>query len=271
MDRTREAPALLNSQTQKIMSSVGRSVTLRAIGENLSTPATAQAGPSHQAIAPAWHTVIILVVLLGFSLLSYNRGNLPGVGGYGRVRGYALTMVMEWALTVFMWYGIRRRGVRMRDLVGGRWNSITDFLRDFGIAFSFLIVCGLGVNGLVTFLLGAKTPPSVRNLLPQTPTEIAVFLMLAMTAGFCEEAIFRGYLQRQFAALTRSMSGGILLQGIVFGAAHGYQGWKLMVSIAIFGITFGLMAIWRRSLRPGMIAHFLQDGIGGILGSHLMH
>jgi membrane protease YdiL (CAAX protease family) len=32
-----------------------------------------------------------------------------------------------------------------------------------------------------------------------------------------------------------------------------------MAVITIFGCLFGLLAQWRRSLRPGMIAHFLQD------------
>jgi membrane protease YdiL (CAAX protease family) len=36
------------------------------------------------------------------------------------------------------------------------------------------------------------------------------------------------------------------------------------VKIALFGLVFGLFAIWRRSLRPGMIAHALTDIVGGI-------
>lgn len=159
----------------------------------------------------------------------------------------------------------------MRDLVGGRWARFSDFLRDVGITIAFLIICFAGVTNGVAHLLKTTTPASVRNLLPQGPKEIALYLLLALTAGFCEEVIFRGYLQRQFAALTHAISGGIVLQGIAFGAAHGYQGWKMMTTIAVYGITFGLLAAWRRSLRPGMIAHFIQDGLGGLLGRHLMH
>jgi uncharacterized protein len=236
----------------------------------LSTPATSQIGASHDAIAPAWHTIIVLFVLFGFSLLGACNGNLPGISAHGRTRGYALIIVMEWGITAFIWYGISRHNVRMRDLIGGRWNSFTDFLRDFGIGIAFMIVCGFGVTTAVAHLLKASTPSSLRSLFPHGPTEIIAYLMLALTAGFCEEVIFRGYLQRQFSALTRTATGGLLLQGIAFGAGHGYQGWKLMVAIAVFGIAFGLLAKWRRSLRPGMLAHFLQDGVGGLLGPHLM-
>ena len=207
------------------------------------------------AVAPAWHTVVVLLALVALSLSGARSGNLPFVRDFGRAGGYVLVMAFEWAIVAFIWYGVRRRGMRLRDL---------------GIAIGFLVVAQI-VLGVVGYLLKAGANQAIRNLLPRTPAEIAIFLALALTAGFCEEVTFRGYLQRQFAALTRATAGGILLQGIAFGAAHGYQGWRLMLVIAVYGCLFGLLARWRRSLRPGMLAHFLQDGIGGIALRHLLH
>jgi hypothetical protein len=51
----------------------------------------------------------------------------------------------------------------------------------------------------------------------------------------------------------------------VFGFSRGYQGWKLMLLITVYGVCFGVFARWRRSLRPGMLAHALQDTAGGVL------
>jgi membrane protease YdiL (CAAX protease family) len=56
----------------------------------------------------------------------------------------------------------------------------------------------------------------------------------------------------------------ILLQGAVFGLAHGYYE-KVMVLIMVQGWLLGLLAYWRKSLRPGILAHGLQDAIGGIV------
>ena len=86
---------------------------------------------------------------------------------------------------------------------------------------------------------------------------------MSATAGFCEEIIFRGYLQRQFAAMTNSMLIGVLLSAAVFGASHGYEGVARMVLIGIYGLMFGLLAWWRKSLRPGMIAHAWHDALSG--------
>lgn len=224
----------------------------------------------YRAIAPAWHTAVVLFVMLGLSLAGAVNRNLSPMGRtHGRAIGYVLVMVFEWATVGFIWWGVSRRGVRMRDLVGGSWPRLIDALRDLGIAVGFLITSLLILNGL-GHLLKATPNQAIRNMLPQSSIEIAVFLMLVLTAGFCEEVIFRGYLQRQFTALTQAAAGGILLQGIAFGAGHGYQGWRYMLLIAVFGTLFGLLAYWRRSLRPGMLAHALQDGIAGTLGRHFM-
>ena len=79
-----------------------------------------------------------------------------------------------------------------------------------------------------------------------------------------EEIIFRGYLQRQFGALGRNAIVGIVASGILFGLAHGYQGPRMMVVIGVYGIFFGILAHFRKSLRPGMMAHAFQDSIAGI-------
>jgi uncharacterized protein len=222
---------------------------------------------THRAVVPAWHTIVLLLALLGLSLAGARSQNLPFAGVYGRAPGYLLVMIVEWVIVVFIWYGVSLRGVRLHDLIGGAWPRPLTILRDLGIAIVFLIIASLILNA-IGHLLKAAPNAAIRNVLPRTAIESILWVLLSLTAGFCEETIFRGYLQRQFAALTRSIAGGVVLQAIAFGAGHGYQGWRLMLIIAVFGILFGLLAQWRQSLRPGMMAHALQDGIGGLLGRH---
>ena len=219
----------------------------------------------HRAVAPAWHTIIVLALLLSVSLVGARSGSLPFVRAHGRVVGYLLVMAFEWVTVAFIAHGVGRRGLSLHSLIGGSWARPLAALRDLGIALAFLIIVGAGVLNGLGYLLKAEPNQAIRHMLPQARIEVILYLMMALTAGFCEEVIFRGYLQRQFTAATQAAAGGIVLQGIAFGASHGYQGWKFMLLIVGYGALFGLLAQWRRSLRPGMITHFLQDGIGGLL------
>jgi membrane protease YdiL (CAAX protease family) len=224
---------------------------------------------THRAVAPAWHTVVLLLALLGLSLAGARSKNLPFAGAYGRAPGYVLVMVVEWLTVVFIWYGLSLRGVSLHDIIGGAWPRALAILRDLGIAVAFLVISSLILSG-IGHLLKATPNEAIRNALPRSSIEVVLWLLLCLTAGFCEETIFRGYLHRQFAALTRSGAGGVVLQGIAFGAGHGYQGWRYMLIISVFGILFGLLAQWRHTLRPGMLAHALQDGLGGLVGRHFL-
>ena len=146
----------------------------------------------------------------------------------------------------------------------GRWQTLAGFLRDLGLAVGFLIVV-VPLVGIVAYLLGGgDASGDMANFTPKTVFELVLWLGLVATAAFCEELIFRGYLTQQFRAWTGSGLLAVVLQGAVFGLAHGYYR-KVMVAIMLQGCLLGLLAYWRKSLRPGMLAHGLQDGIGGVV------
>jgi membrane protease YdiL (CAAX protease family) len=222
-------------------------------------------------VAPAWHTVLLLLILLGFSFGSALTGSLVPFGTKtSRAFGYVLVIIFEWAVVVFIWLGVRLRGFRITDLIGGRWAHPLDILRDIVIAVAFLIVAMGGVLGALDHFLKAAPNSAMSNLLPRSPIEALLYLATSLTAGFCEELIYRGYLQRQFTVLTHAVSGGIVLQATAFALGHSYQGWKFVLLIAVLAAMLGWLAHWRKSLRPGMIAHALQDGISGIVASHVL-
>jgi hypothetical protein len=106
---------------------------------------------------------------------------------------------------------------------------------------------------------------AARAILPQGGTEIWLWVALSVTAGICEEALFRGYLQRQFIAVTKNVPAGIVLSAVLFGAAHLYQGVAQALQIGVLGVMGGMLAYWCKSVRPGMIAHALQDILGGLV------
>jgi CAAX protease family protein len=96
---------------------------------------------------------------------------------------------------------------------------------------------------------------------PQNALEALGFLVAALTAGFVEEFVFRGYLQRQCQALCGNTILASALQVILFTQGHFYQGWIRLVPVLLMGILLTVVALWRRSLLPGMIAHGLGDSL----------
>jgi membrane protease YdiL (CAAX protease family) len=143
-------------------------------------------------------------------------------------------------------------------------------LRDIGIAFGFWIVAWI-LLWILGWLLRIAALGRNVSMLPHRGIELTLWIALSVTAGICEETIFRGYLQRQFMALTKSAPAGIVLAAVTFGAAHAYQGFRMTILIALYGAMFGILAYWRASVRPGMIAHAWQDSLNGVLGTVMRH
>jgi len=145
---------------------------------------------------------------------------------------------------------------------------------DIAIAIPFIAIWE-GVAYAGHYLLDLFDPSSnaatVESLLPKSLLEISLWILLCLTAGFCEEIAFRGYLQKQFHALTGSIAIAVILQGIVFGITHGYQGWKNVVVISALGILYGMLAAWRRNLRVNIISHAWSDAWEGWLKLILFH
>ena len=129
---------------------------------------------------------------------------------------------------------------------------------DVGIALPFWVLWEGAAYG-VHWLLGPSGAKTVDSLLPQSLLEVLIWIGASITAGVCEELAFRGYVQRQFQALTGSVVMAVLVQGIVFGLFHSYQGWKNVIVICVLGVLFGALAAWRRNLRANIIVHAWSD------------
>lgn len=234
-----------------------------------------------EPLAPAWsnserfpklasplHTFFVLVVMAGWALGHKLFADQQGAAGNPhRTTFYLATILYEWLLLFFVVAGVKDRGA---SFLGKRWSSARQVLRDVGIAAGFWIIASLL---LWIFGLLLRPPPIAANvsMLPHRGTEVVLWIALSITAGICEEMIFRGYLQGQFIALTKNGPYGIVISAIAFGAAHAYQGLRMVILISLFGAMFGILAYWRGSVRPGIIAHAWQDSFSGVLASLSAH
>jgi membrane protease YdiL (CAAX protease family) len=240
------------------------------IATPISTPAPVPEDRSR--VAPVWHTVVFIVVTLG--LTGYQAHEQPKIGTLqlrNRAPLYLVMIGFELVMLLYVWLGLRSAGTKVRDIIGGKWKSFGDFWVDAAIALGFwAVVAGLLVAMSLTLGKNSAGTEAIKALLPRTYTEMVIWVCLSTTAGFCEEFIFRGYLQRQFLALTGKPGLAVVLQALIFGAAHLYQGWKGAATITVYGALFGALAAWRESLRPGMMQHAAQDTFSGLIGSYAL-
>ena len=86
----------------------------------------------------------------------------------------------------------------------------------------------------------------------------------SVSAGICEEFVFRGYLIWAFQALL-GLWGAALFSVVVFALAHAYQGAKGIVATGIAGVLLTLVVLISGSLIPAMVVHALVDIGSGLI------
>ena len=101
----------------------------------------------------------------------------------------------------------------------------------------------------------------VAALLPRTATERRMFALLALTAGICEELLYRGFglAALRWAAPGIGNAALIVVTAAAFGLAHLYQGRMGVALTGLVGAYFAWIAISTGSLVPVMVLHALLD------------
>jgi membrane protease YdiL (CAAX protease family) len=223
-----------------------------------------------RAIAPWWHTAILVAFILTVSVLTSIESRAKGFGG-SHVQRYLFGVAWEWLLAAFAWWGLRMRHVTVRQVIGRRRSGWRMWARDFAVAMTFWLMSMIVLAALATILRLMHQMPlqkAVLELAPQGALQMIAWFMLCITAGIVEEFVFRGYLLQQFSSLGSSKRGtlwlGVLVSSLLFGSAHGYEGLGGMIAITAYGAMFCILAIKRKSLRPGMMAHAWHDSLSGI-------
>jgi membrane protease YdiL (CAAX protease family) len=221
----------------------------------------------NQELAPAWHTAALVFVIAGVALTgtllsSYKNAPPVAVVNSGRliVAVYLPSIAVNGGLAAYVCRVGRGRSF-FAELTGKRWTSFTRAGLDLILACAGWLLIELAEIAAAR-LFG---PPSAatRALLPATQIERLAWCAFALSAGFCEEIVYRGYIQTQLGART-TPSMGILLQAVLFGWAHAAQGGWAALRLGVYGLGLGLLAKWRGSLVPGILCHVGVDLASGL-------
>jgi hypothetical protein len=169
---------------------------------------------------------------------------------------YLPTIMIEWLifLVVFL---VLKKGKENLSAVG--FSRFT--LANLGIGLGFLLVANIILLGLAQILqfFHLTVPKEVAFILPRTKTERLFWVILSITAGICEETGFRGYVLTKLNIFLNNWYLTVAVSSLCFGLGHFYQGMGGIILTGTYGLLFCLLFIWRKSLIPGIFAHFLQD------------
>jgi membrane protease YdiL (CAAX protease family) len=134
-----------------------------------------------------------------------------------------------------------------------------------------LLVAAYYVSAVTTLARRAEARARLRQQLgtltgvvPHTRTELNWFGAVSLTAGFCEEFLFRGYFIWVFAPWLGWWRAAALSL-LIFAVAHLYQGWNGVVRTGIFGALYTLTVAILDSLWPAVALHALVDLSGGVM------
>ena len=169
---------------------------------------------------------------------------------------YRRLLVLEWGLAVLaliVWLaapgvGAGQVGLRWPAQWPGAWTGVVVVA-----VLVFVVVSTRALRGgaLLEAAEPVRRPGEGRHsepashatlaLLPRTAGERRLFTVVGVTAGVCEEWLYRGFFLAVVAALAGGWPTGVLVvvAALAFGLAHAYQGW---VGITTTGVLGGIMA-----------------------------
>ncbi|HEX8835545.1 MAG TPA: type II CAAX endopeptidase family protein [Candidatus Acidoferrum sp.] len=104
------------------------------------------------------------------------------------------------------------------------------------------------------------------RILPQSAVELPPYFALAITAGLCEEFLYRGFAMAALAHVGLSAWLVVFVSSILFGLAHSYQGRGGIVMTFVVGLVLGASRLAYNSLVPAIFWHSAVDLVAGVAG-----
>jgi membrane protease YdiL (CAAX protease family) len=135
----------------------------------------------------------------------------------------------------------------------------------------FLLLAAYHAYAVATLAGSSDARASMRQqigtltaLVPHTLTELYWFGGVSLTAGFCEEFLYRGYFVSVFSPWL-GWWGAAALSLPFFAMGHLYQGWNGVLRTGMVGAFYTLVVGIFGSLWPAIALHALMDVGAGMM------
>jgi uncharacterized protein len=214
--------------------------------------------------------VLMAVEVQVFTRLT--RAAARGDTGHKRLRAYIYLVVYQWTLTgcvALVWVADGRPWSSLRLGAPNLWGFGASLaLAGLFLAFSLIQRTAI-LQRPELAAVARRQITEAEGIMPHTQPEHRLWAPVTLTAGICEEVLFRGFLLT-FATGLVGLVAAAVITSILFGVFHAYYGWKGIVKTGALGLGFALLAIWSASLIPGIILHAAMDLVSGDLGYRVL-
>lgn len=189
-----------------------------------------------------------------------------------RIRVYKITMGWLWLAAIFVagrWWALARPWAALWLLPPRGWRLLASTLAVLAGA----VLWRSQTRALARLSAQKRAALQQRSahllvLVPHTAAEYRWFVGLSLTAGICEELLYRGFLVWALQHWV-GLGWAAAISVIVFGAAHAYQG-KDVVRPTVGGVLLQCIALLSGSILPGILVHAMLDVMSGTSGYVLL-
>lgn len=188
-----------------------------------------------------------------------------------RTKDYIHGIAIQWGLTLALiaaWWWTDRRvrdiGLGLPHTASAWWWSL--LITGAGVA--FFAQQGRSVRrspeAQAKVRKQIESQPGVRTVLPSTRREARLFGAVAVTAGICEEILYRGYLLWYLQSLVPRGT-AIVAAVVVFGVGHAYQGVRGIIGTGVAGAIAMAVYLLTESLLAPIVLHAALDLVNGLM------
>lgn len=193
---------------------------------------------------------------------------LPSVSTKEKLVLYGWTIASQWVIAGLVAWRALARGLSAGNLGLANRGGVNEILGSLALALSAGALHWLNLRRV------GKSPGEASELmrslaqriLPVNSVELLPYCALAVTAGVCEEFLYRGFAMGAFSRVGFPAWVVVILTAVLFGLAHAYQGRSGMLGTFVMGILFGVVRLAYDTLVPVMMMHAIVDLVAGIAG-----
>jgi membrane protease YdiL (CAAX protease family) len=193
---------------------------------------------------------------------------MPHVSSMERLVLYASTIAFQWLAVAVVGWRVWVRGFNAQQLglvVHGRTRLLIAGLVGAAVIGGFQWL-NLRRVGRIPLESRGVMQTVAERVLPQSAVELPPYLALAITAGLCEEFLYRGFAIGALASAGLGAWLVVLVSSVLFGLAHSYQGKGGMMMTFVVGLVLGVSRLAYNSLVPAIFWHGAVDVVAGLAG-----